>query len=143
MHRHEFLRISPQAWGCTEQTPGGPSGRINLPTGVGMYRLVCADTSDVVQSPHRRGDVPDLSHIMDGLAKISPQAWGCTEFQTDTLPRFHNLPTGVGMYRGGKSICRDSGESPHRRGDVPKPTTARRMPLTISPQAWGCTGFTR
>ena len=50
--------ISPQAWGCTGIKCCCYSSGINLPTGVGMYRYNGGTRHFVVESPHRRGDVP-------------------------------------------------------------------------------------
>ena len=71
-------RISPQAWGCTDQTAIIVYGRSNLPTGVGMYRLHRALYIRSYESPHRRGDVPFNILSLSVVDRISPQAWGCT-----------------------------------------------------------------
>ena len=53
--------------------------------------------------------------------EISPQAWGCTAL---------------------KARAREgNGESPHRRGDVPRGFESFLEEDEISPQAWGCTGI--
>ena len=104
-----------------------------------MYAAIQGVDVKESQSPHRRGDVPEVNIQPNvcGVYSISPQAWGCTDafhrsFMTDqvetispqawgctviavTKDEFWNLPTGVGMYR-----CLENG-------------------LAISPQAWGCT----
>ena len=52
----------------------------------------------------------------------------------------HNLPTGVGMYRLAHIVLIECSKSPHRRGDVPQSEFAPILGVSISPQAWGCTG---
>ena len=71
----------------------------NLPIGVGMYRNRTRRCGNSIKSPHRRGDVPHLRERWEGIARISPQAWGCTVSSVPIIRSRSNLPTGVGMYR--------------------------------------------
>ena len=134
------MRISPQAWGCTAVDISAPSVRVNLPTGVGMYRLSHVAVPFQFQSPHRRGDVPETNHVEIDRKRISPQAWGCTAGYDAFIEWAENLPTGVGMYRGLTQPQAQPGKSPHRRGDVPIDGREKLSARQISPQAWGCTG---
>ena len=111
--------ISPQAWGCTDFLTGVSNSLANLPTSVGMYLTVSPSSGSTVQSPHKRGDVPQhrLETVRD--RQISPQAWGCTVWRFGSETGGANLPTSVGMYRGGLSQDQVDGQSPHKRGDVP------------------------
>ena len=52
-------RISPQAWGCTGGRSSNFGGNGNLPTSVGMYRRIACRPTQLLKSPHKRGDVPD------------------------------------------------------------------------------------
>ena len=93
------------------------------------------------ESPHRRGDVPMQSAIRLTPLKISPQTWGCTVSVRETSDQIANLPTDVGMYQKDGKEYQKLGQSPHRRGDVPCPTSHLRRDGSISPQTWGCTIF--
>ena len=70
--------ISPQAWGCTLHRCRVNYRDINLPTSVGMYRKGSQMARLFVQSPHKRGDVPENRSMSSADTPISPQAWGCT-----------------------------------------------------------------
>ena len=112
----ERFTISPQAWGCTAWRILSCNRAGNLPTSVGMYRArVCACWS-ILQSPHKRGDVPAQSATRSPWAGISPQAWGCTARLGTERFREWNLPTSVGMYRRGSMAVNQYEESPHKRG---------------------------
>ena len=92
------------------------------------------------QSPHKRGDVPFPMTFGRLLRGISPQAWGCTRNERRGIHAGVNLPTSVGMYRVAMPRGGTSGESPHKRGDVPRSIPIFPNQIKISPQAWGCTG---
>ena len=133
------MEISPQAWGCTCLYASPAALEFNLPTGVGMYRPHIMLLTSMVESPHRRGDVPLLVVLICFLLAISPQAWGCTVCR-GSIPRgYPNLPTGVGMYRAPTAPGISPIKSPHRRGDVPFCNACLTAQTQISPQAWGCT----
>ena len=55
--------ISPQAWGCTAEAAFTGPRTPNLPTSVGMYQLEGLVSTDPFESPHKRGDVPDVFFI--------------------------------------------------------------------------------
>ena len=136
---YRVLVISPQAWGCTGACRSRQSPNRNLPTGVGMYRTTWPRGRDILQSPHRRGDVPLYRQMFYSYPLISPQAWGCTGEWLRSFRTASNLPTGVGMYRTRGPRSWTLFKSPHRRGDVPENGCEVLEPLRISPQAWGCT----
>ena len=105
-----------------------------------MYRLFRRVAICIGKSPHRRGDVPFYrSQILD-CQPISPQAWGCTVWEVFNGSGTPNLPTGVGMYQKEYMEKKLAEKSPHRRGDVPFPSSSFDIEAVISPQAWGCTG---
>ena len=131
--------ISPQAWGCTVPGTFLTEGTPNLPTSVGMYRGDRSIRRGGKKSPHKRGDVPCHDSRLGFGFTISPQAWGCTDIRNLQRRMRENLPTSVGMYRQIVPNEYRSIESPHKRGDVPKPNRGRYCPFAISPQAWGCT----
>ena len=55
--------ISPQAWGCTVVDLGRRVYNVNLPTSVGMYRHRRPFLIARLQSPHKRGDVPNKTPV--------------------------------------------------------------------------------
>ena len=77
-HCNHAFKISPQAWGCTVPSAAIYRWSANLPTSVGMYRLILLAAPGLFQSPHKRGDVPFGTAAEFGDTIISPQAWGCT-----------------------------------------------------------------
>ena len=117
--RVDNIKISPQAWGCTDFKMRDFPGVMNLPTSVGMYREQMMHSRSLSQSPHKRGDVPSFQMISNRLLQISPQAWGCTSSEPSQLQLIANLPTSVGMYRSLDLVKVKPMESPHKRGDVP------------------------
>ena len=132
-------RISPQAWGCTGRADTQKGEYPNLPTSVGMYRSRFIPASNLLQSPHKRGDVPVWQRWNWSATRISPQAWGCTELGNAFKYGAANLPTSVGMYRVYRRHNGDTTQSPHKRGDVPALFRPQSSIERISPQAWGCT----
>ena len=136
-----YRLISPQAWGCTDDVLLCGSISSNLPTSVGMYRREQEAIAGLNKSPHKRGDVPVSGERQFRARAISPQAWGCTAATVSFWKWLLNLPTSVGMYRNQLKGHGNSGESPHKRGDVPMSLSDSRSTFGISPQAWGCTEF--
>ena len=49
---------------------------MNLPTGVGMNRILTTTNRRPPKSPHRRGDEPGVYMNFGTPNPISPQAWG-------------------------------------------------------------------
>ena len=131
--------ISPQTWGCTDSKRDGEQCRDNLPTDVGMYRSRNRGRFSRCESPHRRGDVPQMEYAKMLHDVISPQTWGCTVGVESLSDLRCNLPTDVGMYRPSSSTISAGSKSPHRRGDVPLMEFAMLGAEEISPQTWGCT----
>ena len=108
-----------------------------------MYRAFARGVLVLIESPHKRGDVPEIVAFANILKRISPQAWGCTEVHRQKRWLQGNLPTSVGMYRQTLFSPYGSRQSPHKRGDVPLNELLGFDGNTISPQAWGCTELQR
>ena len=106
-----------------------------------MYRPLPSSAAVGIESPHKRGDVPSALFVENHIAKISPQAWGCTGGETMKVRKIGNLPTSVGMYRTDWTTMFWSLQSPHKRGDVPRTYPSKSCCVSISPQAWGCTAI--
>ena len=104
-----------------------------------MYRRQGGGRARRQESPHKRGDVPDVAITVIVIAGISPQAWGCTVCIGAVECPLVNLPTSVGMYRRINFRLNNEKQSPHKRGDVPHRGVPAAPQPSISPQAWGCT----
>src|SRR5579871_278273 len=91
--------FSPQAWGCTDAAGFAHMPSAVFPTGVGVYRPCTTAITKSGRFPHRRGGVPIGTEEFFTNSLFSPQAWGCTEGDTQKARRSIVFPTGVGVYR--------------------------------------------
>ena len=70
--------FSPRPWGCSFRRCLLRRRVPLLPTPVGMFRSRRTSTASPMSSPHARGDVPTLFHVIEGLRFFSPRPWGCS-----------------------------------------------------------------
>ncbi len=75
--------MSPRAWGCTEIRQALECLVINVPTCVGVYRDKIAAAIAKEECPHVRGGVPTSRGRLTQHQKMSPRAWGCTDYRID------------------------------------------------------------
>ncbi len=137
-----FIPISPPAWGWTELMTTIPDLRRDFPTRVGMDREIMASAICAARFPHPRGDGPGSRNKYADSAKISPPAWGWTEYFGDNMDHFADFPTRVGMDRWSFQEFPPTGGFPHPRGDGPVAVVRLCQYEAISPPAWGWTGTT-
>ena len=99
----------------------------------------------VWESPHRRGDVPQLInarfYTLNNFWNLPTGVGMYRSYSSSTSHYFNeNLPTGVGMYRTVVliTVTDNAMKSPHRRGDVPNASSWYIIaPLVQSPHRRG------
>ncbi len=132
--------FSPRPWGCSVERNGGGSGRILLPTPVGMFRYCPLSRNSAQSSPHARGDVPSNAVNFPPPWYFSPRPWGCSGYEPLRRDPDGLLPTPVGMFRAITSVGITPRPSPHARGDVPYRAHLENTRNAFSPRPWGCSG---
>ncbi len=135
---HRLYRSSPQAWGCFDIIVSRDGWGYVFPTGVGVFRTAKRRGRGVQSLPHRRGGVSPTFVLSYWTLWSSPQAWGCFAMLTWVLRHDWVFPTGVGVFRDGKTIAIQQFGLPHRRGGVSQRSPSASALRVSSPQAWGC-----
>ena len=112
-------RMSPRAWGCTEEATHRRRLSVNVPTCVGVYRRPAPLQLRALECPHVRGGVPTIERTILRIEEMSPRAWGCTGLGQVGRGGSYNVPTCVGVYRRASPSGGPPSQCPHVRGGVP------------------------
>jgi len=104
---------------------------------VGMVRHEPDRETDLVCSPHARGDGPHRGYFCRFRRRFSPRTWGWSAGSPKNPRIMSVLPTHVGMVRvvGACRWKRDC--SPHARGDGPGVVVGAIYNGSFSPRTWG------
>ena len=129
--------MSPPAWGWPAAAGLGTGFQCDVPTRVGMARVVFLDYVGGDGCPHPRGDGPWMTPLRTAQAMMSPPAWGWPAKPTSTIIRSTDVPTRVGMARSAFIVLIHCNRCPHPRGDGPTTSRMLKFNASMSPPAWG------
>ena len=136
-----LLQLSPRAWGWSGGRLANSWHRIVVPTRVGMVRQLLRLRRGTARCPHARGDGPSVMVVLNLEIQLSPRAWGWSVHNEKKGHILRVVPTRVGMVREFFFVLANGNRCPHARGDGPWVYALTTAAPTLSPRAWGWSGF--
>ena len=136
-----LAKLSPRAWGWSENRIRIICGNFVIPARVGMVRVEPIYLKPVYRYPLARGDGPFEHASVRCVLRFSPRPWGWSVADITEAMLNAVFPTRVGMVRTqiNREVLRFG--YPHARGDGPHPGNRIDFVCPLSPRSWGWSVF--